>query len=254
MPYFGDYFGLSADTVNEAAIAEAVLVAMNAAPPAVNVTLWADGALPGFALEATAQGIKAKTDNLPSDPADQSAVEAAITAATGGDPWLIAVPGTYGSGTAGAILGSLPASLANTGATVTVVSSVDGGNVTVYANDTWRFTVTDDQFALSSYEALALVVKRTARQDDAEALLYLRSDSGLVRIAGAAPISAGNGTLTRSATSFTALVAIAETVGVANGKYTWWLKGFDATPDPNEGLTLAVGSFTVTDPGLQAIA
>lgn len=36
----------------------------------------------GLSLEATSQSIKAKTDNLPSDPADQSAVEAAITAAT----------------------------------------------------------------------------------------------------------------------------------------------------------------------------
>jgi hypothetical protein len=32
---------------------------------------------------ASVTAIKAKTDNLPSDPADQSAVEAAITAATG---------------------------------------------------------------------------------------------------------------------------------------------------------------------------
>lgn len=33
-----------------------------------------------LALEATLGGVKAKTDNLPSDPADQSLVEAAITA------------------------------------------------------------------------------------------------------------------------------------------------------------------------------
>lgn len=36
----------------------------------------------GLALEATSQSIKGKTDNLPDDPADQSLVEAAITAAT----------------------------------------------------------------------------------------------------------------------------------------------------------------------------
>jgi len=36
----------------------------------------------GLALEATSQSIKVNTDNLPADPADQSAVEAAITAAT----------------------------------------------------------------------------------------------------------------------------------------------------------------------------
>ena len=125
--------------VDEAAIAAAVLSAMDAAPPAVNVTYSAGVAvsgrlaertdLPSEPLDATATqaaaaaaltaydpptnaemeartlvaasyataaaldavdnyvdteiaAIKAKTDNLPSDPADQSAVEAAITAAT----------------------------------------------------------------------------------------------------------------------------------------------------------------------------
>jgi len=34
-------------------------------------------------IDASIAAVKAKTDNLPTDPADQSAVEAAITAATG---------------------------------------------------------------------------------------------------------------------------------------------------------------------------
>ena len=54
-----------------------------------------------------------------------------------------------------------------------------------------------------------------------------------------------------SATQFTAQVAIAET-DVTDGNYRWWLKGFDTTPTPDEGYTLAIGSFIVAKSGLQA--
>lgn len=180
---------------------------------------------------------------------------ALIAAGNAGDLWSTEVPGSYDAGTAGAVLGGLPAVLANVGATVTVVSAVSGGDITVYANDTWEFTVSSDSISLSGYEALALVVKRTASQDDSDALLYLRSDSGLQRIDGAAPDSAANGTLASTATSFTGTVAISETAGVtARSNYVWWLKGFDTTPTPDEGFTLATGKFTIMPAGLQAIA
>lgn len=149
---------------------------------------------------------------------------------------------------------TLPALIGGlSGATVTVVSSVAGGTVTVYAADTWRFTVLSDQLALADYETLGLIVKRSARQADSQALLYLRTDTGLVRMDGAAPVSAGNGTLTKTATSFTAVVHVAETQGLVPGVYTWWLKGLDTTPAPNEAVTLATGEFVVLAAGLQAV-
>ena len=149
---------------------------------------------------------------------------------------------------------TLPALIGGlSGATVTVVSSVDGGTVTVYAADTWRFTVLSDQLALADYETLGLIVKRSARQADTQALLYLRTDTGLVRMDGAAPVSAGNGVLTKTATSFTAVVHVAETQGLAPGGYRWWLKGLDTTPAPDEAVTLATGEFVVLAAGLQAV-
>jgi hypothetical protein len=54
---------------------------LNVVETAIWDALFADGAT-GFASIADQTAIKAKTDNLPTDPADQSAVEAAITAAT----------------------------------------------------------------------------------------------------------------------------------------------------------------------------
>lgn len=99
---------------------------------------------------------------------------------------------------------------------------------------------------MDAYLPMDAGVKRTASQDDSDALLYLRSDTGLQRINGAAPVSAANGTLTNTATSFTGNVAISETAGVtARSNYVWWLKGFDTTPDPDEGFTLATGKFTI---------
>lgn len=149
---------------------------------------------------------------------------------------------------------TLPALIGGlSGGTVTVVSSVDGGTVTVYAADTWRFTVLSDQLALADYETLGLIVKRSARQADTQALLYLRTDTGLVRMDGAAPVSAGNGVLTKTATSFTAVVHVAETQGLAPGGYRWWLKGLDTTPAPDEAVTLATGEFVVLAAGMQAV-
>jgi hypothetical protein len=170
-----------------------------------------------------------------------------------------------GTPAAGSVLAELAAILEDTGttlpaligglsgATVKVVSSVDGGTVTVYAADTWRFTVFSDQLALADYETLGLIVKRDARQTDNQALLYVRSDTGLARIDGAAPSSAANGALTAGVGSFSAVVHVAETAGVGPGSYTWWLKGIDTTPTPDEAVTLATGRFVVLAAGLQAV-
>ena len=171
-------------------------------------------------------------------------------------------PGTAAVGSVDALLGdgleALKASLLAglSGASVTVVSAVSGGTVTVHAADTWRFTVASEALealGLADYEVLGLVVKRDARQTDNQALLYVRSDTGLARIDGAAPSSAANGALTAGVGSFSAVVHVAETAGVGPGSYTWWLKGIDTTPTPDEAVTLATGRFVVLAAGLQAV-
>jgi hypothetical protein len=171
-------------------------------------------------------------------------------------------PGTAAAGSVDAKLDALPTDLDEFGAmllaglsgsTVTVVSAVEGGRVTVYAADTWRFTVASDALDLAGYEAFGLVVKRNERQADNQALLYVRSDTGLARIGGDAPASAVNGALTMGATSFAAVVHVAETADVRPGTYVWWLKGFDTSATPDEAATLATGSFVVLAAGLQAV-
>lgn len=204
------------------AAAAAILAAADSDPISANVTYSAGVALAGRLAEY----------------ADVSPLALEATAQA-----VLADTGT----TLPALIGGL------SGATVTVVSSVDGGTVTVYAADTWRFTVASDELHLADYETVALVVKRNARQADTQALLYVRSDTGLVRMDGSAPASAGNGTLTKTASSFTAVVHVAETQGLTPGGYRWWLKGLDTTPAPDEAVTLATGEFVVLAAGLQAV-
>ena len=136
---------------------------------------------------------------------------------------------------------------------ITVISAVSGSTITVYANDTWSFTVTDSSLDTDDYETVSLTVKEHATKDDDDAILNVRSDTGLIRIGKAAPTLAGSGSITYTTTSFTALIDIDETDIEYYGDFTWWLKGFDTTPVTETGFTLATGTFTINRPGLQAI-
>ncbi len=150
----------------------------------------------------------------------------------------------------------MAAIMAGTISNVTIVSAVSGNTITVYNDDTWAFSLANTNLAMSAYEVLAFVVKASALESDADAILLLRSDTGLVRIGGAAPTSAANGTLVmNSATEFSVLVAVGETSSVSHyGSFTWWLKGFDTTPTPDTAFTLATGTFDIIRTGYQAIA
>lgn len=136
---------------------------------------------------------------------------------------------------------------------ITVISAVNGSTVTVYRNDTWDFTMTIAGVVLTSYEAVAFIVKSSENQADERAVLYVRSDDGLLRIGGEEADDAGAGSLTvDSATEFTVHVDIDQT-DVQRGGYKWWLKVFETGTTPDEGYTRATGVFTVTNYGLRAI-
>lgn len=143
-----------------------------------------------------------------------------------------------------------------TTASITVMSAIDGDNITVYRNDTWSFSA-EVTFALTAYEAVAFVVKSGPSVADAAATLYVRSDTGLQAIGGAVPVSpitTANGSLTvDSATEFSVLIDMTAT-NVTPNNYTWWLKVFDTTATPDEGYTRATGKFLIKDYGLRATA
>jgi len=136
---------------------------------------------------------------------------------------------------------------------ITVVSAINGDEIELYRNDTWRFTATVTGLTLTNYEAIALVVKKHTNQRDEQAILYVRSDVGLLYLAGATA-TAGDGAITiDSATAFSVNIKITVT-DVDPGHYTWALKVFDTTPSTDEGYTRATGRFTVKDYWLRATA
>ena len=136
---------------------------------------------------------------------------------------------------------------------ITIVSTVSGSSVSVYSKDTWSFNISDTNLNLDDYESVAFLVKKSNAADDDEAILLVRTTTGLVRIDGAAPTAASNGTLTHNTSDFTVLVAIDETDIEKPDSYTWWLKGYDTTTDPDEGHTLASGEYIIHPPGIHAI-
>lgn len=141
-----------------------------------------------------------------------------------------------------------------TSSSINILSVVDGDDITVYQSDTWSFSHTVGAgVVLTDYEALAFTVKLDVSIADASGALYLRSDTGLVAIGGAAPVSAANGVLTiDSAIAYTVLVHMAETNVTAN-RYTWWLKGLDLSASPDRGRTIATGKFMIKAHGVRAI-
>lgn len=100
MPYFGNYFGLA----NDATIALAVLAAMNADPPAVNVTYSAGVALGGrlaehadVAVLATAADLATVDANVDAILEDTGTTLPALISATGSGVWTIEI--TVNNGT-----------------------------------------------------------------------------------------------------------------------------------------------------------
>lgn len=139
------------------------------------------------------------------------------------------------------------------GTTLTITSVVNGNNISVFKGDTWTFTLSG-LGDISGYEVLAFVVKTKPAQTDDEAMLYVRSDDNLVKVAGADPGDAANGSLTPGSGEVTVQIAMSETDNTTAGEYTWWLKVFDTTPEPDEGFTLAKGKFQINKAGVASIA
>ena len=142
------------------------------------------------------------------------------------------------------------------GGSATFISATDGDELTAYLSRTWEFTSVDAGQAVTAYENLTFIVKKTPRTDaDTAAVLHVDITTGLVRIGGAAPVSAANGTITGTASAFTVQIAAAETPATAAlipGAYTWELIGTDTTPTPDESFSLATGIFRIKDSVLVA--
>lgn len=145
--------------------------------------------------------------------------------------------------------GSVGAKLNRVGVeTVTLRTPVSGTRLELWSGDTWSFTINLNGVDLTAYSVLVFAIKTGRGVTDANATLLVRTDDGLTRVAAAAPTSSANGVLTRTATSFSVTVSMAETKKiVAPGvPAVWGLKGLkDLATD--EGDTLASGIVLLWD-------
>jgi hypothetical protein len=231
--------------------------------------VWAAGVrtLTAGTKDSEIDSILADTGELQGDWADGGRLDLILDAAgSAGDPWATELPGAYGAGTAGEIIGGFSsdlttaiAGLAST-STVTVINTVDGGDAAVYQYATWNATFTlSGSPALEDYENVIFCVKDNPNQADSAALLYVDTATGLKYIGGQVASAAGKGVLTvNSATAFNVYVDVAEVAeklaGTYSGAATWELKGIETGTTPDEAMPIATGTWRIVKGNIRAIA
>jgi hypothetical protein len=231
-----------------------------------------DGVADGIATAlATVDGIVddilADTNELQGDWTDGGRLDLLLDAAgAAGDPWITELPGSYAAGTAGEIIGGFSADLTSAisglagTSTVTVISTVDGGDASLKQFATWEavFTLSGAP-GLTDYENVIFAVKDSPAQADSESVLYVDTATGLKYIGGAAASAADAGSLTiDSDTAFTVYVSAAEVASKiaasVSGTKDWYLKGIETDGDPDEAIPIAEGTWRVEKGGIRAIS
>lgn len=168
------------------------------------------------------ENIKAKTDNLPTDPADQSAVEAAITAAVSPlatTAALAAVAGYVDTEVAAikARTDNLPSDPADESLLEAAIETLRVANAAVIGTTVADGEITIRNYAQASialtglpdftgYTEIVLVGKRRQSDPDSAALFYLSSLTGLVYLNGAAATPSDGSLTVVSSTAITGTI------------------------------------------------
>jgi hypothetical protein len=234
--YFGNYYG----TAPSGLTAQDVLDAMNATPPAVNVTNW-KGAEPG---DLDVDG------NVPTAGGGLTAQETANAVHN------LAPVGTPADGSIGDQLDDLAAALAT--ANVTIVSAVDGGEINIYQAVTLSATISGLAIP-AGWTKLYWTVKRATSEADTDAILQMVETNpaaitdGLLRVNGAAG-TAGNGSLTVDQAAGTVaidlLMTVCDDLALSTG-LVWSLKALHPT---SAATLLATGTVNVLGQATMAVA
>jgi hypothetical protein len=218
--------GITAASIATGAVDAAALAADAVAEIQTGLALASDLATLATYVDTEVAAIKAKTDNLPTDPADQSLVEAAIAA--GDDATLVAIAALNNLSSAqaqaaalaaltaypvpliadieaaiAAGAGATPATFWNytgpggrtlTQSMIAILSSMIAGNtITITRGDTISFPITG-LGDLSGRTGLWFTVKmHPSHETDAQAKVQITEDDGLIRLNGAEADVPGDG-------------------------------------------------------------
>lgn len=155
---------------------------------------------------------------------------AALSAAgSAGDPWLTALPGAYGAGTAGDIIGNLVTDIGALTPAVaisaTTAASVSTGALAVRTYHSLSQAISSTYAGnLNAATKLWLAVKAEKDDTDAQAVIFIEKTAGLTVLAGAAYTTVAHGSLTIGglAGAWTVTVALDE---IATGLLTAYADG-----------------------------
>ena len=159
------------------------------------------------ALPTAAENADAVWDEVAADHVTTGSTGKKLTdAGNAGDPWSTALPGSYATGTAGKLLGSLSLSgiaaaiwayatriLTSTAAETT--AAVTGSAIDIQQGDDWSADITG-LGDISARTGLYFTVKASLGDTDAQALVQIEETDGLLRIARGAATDATLGSIT----------------------------------------------------------
>lgn len=143
---------------------------------------------------------------------------------------------------------------------VSVLSAVNGGNITVYQHSTWTFSLEDNLLSpLQDRENLIFVVKKHGDDADSNAILLVTLAEGLSVLGKTAVATASKGsvvaeTQTRVRITIDIDIVASNIASSFEGSYKWWLKAIETGSPVVEGYTLAEGGFIIKTSGTPKIA
>jgi len=188
--------------------------------------------------------------------------EALNAAGAAGDPWHTAVPGAYPAGDAGYILGNILADIWGyttrtlTQSAASITSAVSGDEITVTRGDEFTAEITS-LGNITGYKNVWFTVKQHIRDTDANALIQVDSDTGLLRIQKAAPTAAGNATLTvddAAAGDITIVIDAVETAKLSPAEDVHYDIQWQDASDDIHTLSLGNGEATIQGDVTRAIS
>jgi len=182
----------------------------------------------GLSIPAASAIADAVWDEATAGHATAGSTGAALAAAgSAGDPWGTALPGAYGAGTAGSIVGGWDDSVF---AAVATAAAVNGSDLSIHRGDTFSASIAG-LGNIGARTQLYWTVKESPNIADASATVHVEEDAGLVYLNGAAG-TAGQGDITvTDATDgdITITLAAAATATLTPGVYVYDVQMVTAT-------------------------
>jgi hypothetical protein len=207
-------------------------MALEATLTAIKGAGWSDETL--VAIDTLIDAIKAKTDELTFTEANKVDANATVDAEAVADAIEPLIP------TADNIWSATSRTLTQTATEIT--SSISGSSITQVRGNTWSFGITGVTLDSNKQQ---FAIKRNASQPDADAILLIDSETGLLRLNGAAATEAqqAKASLSYAGTTLTVTVDADIVAALPAGSFDYGIQSITAAGVVAEPYS---GTFTIT--------